>query len=383
MGQPLLAQRRGLHLLCNGILFALGYPLTNYLAQQADVQANVMLPIEPLLPFIPWMIVPYASLPLLLIASFFIRQQPTELLTLSHRMMLCTLLACLIFAAMPLHFPLPRPESNQPLLASGYRLLGIVDQPYNQLPSLHVAYCVMLWRTLPRQFWLTLWLSVVAASTLLTWQHLLADVAGGAVLALLVCWLLPKRLNSRQRVAFYYLIAAALALLWLTSTTTVWLAGYLALSLTLIARAYLLHDTDFLAKQTGHHPISRWLLYWPYLIGYRLCWLWVRHHYRQPWQSKTATLLVGRRLSSAEASTLPADCSVIDLSPELSEPSTLCQRYWHFPLLDLCAPTVSQLRPILARLQIEQQAGRTVYLHCAMGLSRSQFVAQRYLKKLQ
>lgn len=381
MRQRPLAQQRGLHILLNSFLFALCYPLTNYLAHQADVQTNVLMPFEPLAPFIPWMIVPYASSPLLLAASFLMVNRPAELQTLSHRMMFCTLLACLIFAAMPLNFPLVRPEPNQPVLAAGYRLLGMLDQPYNQLPSLHVAYCVMFWRTLPRFVWLTLWLCVVIVSTVLTWQHLLADVAGGVALGLMACAMVPRTQSTRHSVAFYYQVGAALVLLWASAINYIWLGGYLALSLALVARAYVLHDTGFLTKQNGRHPAWIWALYGPYLIGYRFCWQAVRHYRRQAWDSKVPGLLVGRCLCASEAKNLPDDCTVIDLSPELNEPLELCKHYWHFPLLDMCAPTPAQLRPILDRLQIERQAGNTVYLHCAMGLSRSQFVALLYLKK--
>lgn len=380
MGQRPQFQQRGLHLLLNAILFALCYPLTNYLALQAKVQANVLLPFEPLVPFIPWMLVPYISFPLLLAASFFMVHY-AELQKLSRRMMLCTLVGCLIFALIPLHFPLERPELTEPMLAVGYRLLSILDQPYNQLPSLHIAYCVILWVSLPKRALFTLWLGVVVASTLLTWQHLLMDLAGGVALGLLTCWLVPRAHNTRQSVVFYYLAGVVLVLLWV-SPQPPWLSVYLALPLALVARAYALNTHHFLAKQTGHHPLWVWVLYWPYLIGYRLCWQLVRYHSHQPWQTKAPWLLVGRRLSVREAETLPANCVVIDLSPELAELPILCLRYWHFPLFDMCAPIPSQLRPILQRLQIERQAGHTIYLHCAMGLCRSQFVADLYLKKL-
>ena len=381
MRQLPLIQQRGLHLLLNGILFVLCYPLTNFLAQQADVQATALLPFEPLAPFVPWMIVPYASFPLLLAASFVMMRTSSDLQRLSRRMMLCTLLGCLFFAAMPLHFPLTRPEPAQPLLATCYHLLSMMDQPYNQWPSLHVAYCVVLWRTLPRRAWLTLWLGVVAVSTVLTWQHLLLDVAGGGALGLLACWLVPQAQNTRQSLVFFYLAGAALAMLWIGATLSLWLGTQLAMSLALIARAYALHDTNFLAKRAGRHPVWVWALYWPYLIGYRLSWLLVRWHSSLPWQPAGPGLLVGRRLCASEAETLPIDCAIIDLSPELTEPPALCRHYWHFPLLDICAPTPAQLRPILRQLRAERQAGRTVYLHCAMGLSRSRFVAHLHLKK--
>jgi protein-tyrosine phosphatase len=47
--------------------------------------------------------------------------------------------------------------------------------------------------------------------------------------------------------------------------------------------------------------------------------------------------------------------------------------------MDLQAPSRKQVRTILAAIDTERRQGRPVYLHCAMGYSRSLFIARIYL----
>jgi protein-tyrosine phosphatase len=73
---------------------------------------------------------------------------------------------------------------------------------------------------------------------------------------------------------------------------------------------------------------------------------------------------------------------VIDLCCELPEtPSLRHEHYRHVPLLDLHAPRASQVRQVLALLDESERAGQPVYLHCAMGYSRSRFIAALYQRK--
>jgi len=96
----------------------------------------------------------------------------------------------------------------------------------------------------------------------------------------------------------------------------------------------------------------------------------------------TEQLLVGRRLSAREARQLPPDCSIIDLANELSETPALRKHdYWHYPLLDLTTPTSVAMNEILQRLREEIAAGKTVYLHCAMGYSRCILLAKLYMSQ--
>ena len=65
----------------------------------------------------------------------------------------------------------------------GYAMLRSIDPPWNSFPSLHVAYAVLVWMAIPTRWWSSLWTLVIIASTVLTHQHVLCDVAGGGVLA--------------------------------------------------------------------------------------------------------------------------------------------------------------------------------------------------------
>lgn len=377
------------HLIINAVVFGLCYTLTNHAAHSAQVQRSLALPFEQAIPFLPWMIVPYASSGPLLALAFFMVGKGEGLRVLSRRLMLATVAAGLVFAWFPARFPFPRPEPSNALLQLAYGLLDATDRPYNQFPSLHVAYSVLLWLALrpaiASRAWrgvLACWLLLVGASTLLTWQHTLADVAGGIGLAALACLAVRPGATARNSVAFYYAILTGMAVLAAGIFAPAWPWLYLAASLALVALAYARRNAAFLRKEQGRHPAWIWLLFWPYLAGYALTWLLVRwrHRGQAPFAHAADGLLIGRRLSEGEAQQLPPGCSIIDLSPELSEtPALRSTRYRHFPLLDLHAPTRAQIRGIIAAIHAERTQGRPVYLHCAMGYSRSLFIARIYL----
>lgn len=377
------------HLIINAVVFGLCYTLTNHAAQAAQVQRSLALPFEQAIPFLPWMIVPYASSGPMLVLAFFMVGKGEALRVFSRRLMLATVAAGVVFAWFPAHFPVVRPEPGNALLQLAYSLLDATDRPYNQFPSLHIAYSVLLWLALrpaiASRAWravLACWLLLLGASTLLTWQHTLADIVGGIALAILVCQAVRPGATARSSVAFYYAIMAGMALGAAGIFAPAWPWLYLATSLALVALAYARRNADFLCKEQGRHPAWIWLLFWPYLAGYAATWLLVRwrHRGQAPFASAAEGLLIGRRLSAGEAQQLPPGCSIIDLSAELSETSALRHtRYRHFPLLDLHAPTRAQIRNIIAAIHAERTQGHPVYLHCAMGYSRSLFIARIYL----
>ncbi len=259
----------------------------------------------------------------------------------------------------------------------------MVDRPYNQLPSLHVALCVIFWVSLPLSPWrmaLRAWLVLVAVSTLFTWQHHVLDVIAGCALGLATVALIrpDRRIAS---VALYYLLAAAVVLIAGVLALHVTVLLYVVASLLLVALAYWRQDRQFLHKRSGKLPVTSWLLYAPYLAGYYLTWLCVRwrERARPAFRQVTPQLIVGRRLTGHEARQLPPGCSVIDLANELSE--TACLRrhpYQHFALADLQPPPPAVVAAIIGALERETAAGRVVYLHCAMGYSRSIFIANLF-----
>jgi membrane-associated phospholipid phosphatase len=380
------------HLLGNWLVFGLCYPTSHVIAARSAVQHSVALPADAALPFWPWMIVPYATSALFFVLVFLVVPGSEQLRVASRRMTLATVTAALVFAVFPARFTLARPALDQPFLAAAYAFLDMVDQPYNQLPSLHVAYCLLFWLALRsqatgwRRIALAGWLVLVAGSTLFTWQHHVADVAAGLALGAAVAWCVRPGETRRSTVAFHYTIGAAIVLHagWFLMGS--WLALYGAACLLLVAFGYARRDVDFLRKRAGRHTLAGWLLYGPYLAGYRLTWMLVRlrERHRRAFIEQAPGLFVGRRLSAAEARCLPADCCVIDLSPELPEVASLRgARYRYMPLLDLHAPRPSQVRPVLALIAAQQRQGRAVFLHCAMGYSRSRFIANIHARRVQ
>ena len=397
---PATVPQRLRHLLLNVLAFALCYPSANLLARQAASVRHLALPWETAIPFLPWMILPYMSSGLWFCLVFFMVRSQNQLRILSQRLLLATVLASLVFVFFPLQFSWPRPAMQAGAWSALYDVLAWMDQPYNQLPSLHVAYCILFWQTLRLQLpphgvgriLLAGALSLTAISTLFTYQHHLLDVAGGILLALFCMRTIVIDAKEAQ-VSFYYLMLAGILLVlgqpgiadiaglphWLS-----WLAIYLVCSLLLVALAYWRRDRYFLRKTAGRHPWWIWLLYAPYLSGYRLTWLAVvwRERRKPVVLRLTPQLWVGRRLGRHETSHLPAGCSIIDLANELSETASLRQlSYWHCPLQDLVAPPPEAIQAILQHLRQEIADGKIVYLHCAMGYSRCILLAKLFMSQ--
>ena len=148
------------------------------------------------LPLVPWLIVPYMSLDLFFVAAPFLCADAAELRAFRRRMTAAILVAGAVFLVMPLQFAFPRPE---PAGWTGpiFGVLHGFDRPYNMFPSLHIAIWMILAGTYDRhtrggvRVLTHVWFSLIAASTVLTYQHHVVDVAGGFVLALLCYYLIP------------------------------------------------------------------------------------------------------------------------------------------------------------------------------------------------
>ena len=380
--------QRWWHLALNGLVFSVCYPLANLLAHQQNTRRSFALASDAAVPFIAWMALPYLTSGLFFILVFFAMRTPEQLRVASRRLLLATVAGCLVFVIAPARVSLIRPAVTDALPAALFGWLDLVDQPYNQFPSLHVAYCLIFWLALRPlcgglgKAALAGWLLLVGASTVFTWQHHLLDVAGGIVLGVAAALAIRPGATRAQTIAFHYLMMAGLVLFGALALGS-WMAAYAAVSLLLVAAAYRARRAGFLGKQAGRHRLRAWLLFWPYLAGYRLTWMLVRlrERRRPAFRQAAPGLWIGRRLSRAEAGLLPPDCHVIDLCTELPETPPLRTAYSHIPLLDLHAPRPGQLRAVLGAIAQQHAAGRPVYVHCAMGYSRSALIARLYLRK--
>jgi membrane-associated phospholipid phosphatase len=385
-GAPSIAHRLAL-VAINGVLFQALYGACNLAAARSGVTRSIAMAWDAGVPFLPWMLVPYMSSVPLLVLAFLVVPDRQALRALSQRCLLATAIGTLIFALWPLRMGAERPLADSGLFAFLGDSLRQLDAPYNQWPSLHVAYCVILWPALSARLSsvssrmaLAVWLLLVASSTVFTRQHYLLDIAGGAVLGALAWWAVPSR-REQPWVSLHYAVAAmasvTLGLTVLPLVPCLWVAACCAA----VALAYARRDVDFLHKRRGGFPVWVWLLYAPYLIGYRVTWWLVRCRERgkPPFEAFADRLWIGRRLDDREAQALPTDCAVIDLAAELTGTSALGDRPGRsFGLLDLLPPPSERMNLILDAIDAELANGRNVYLHCAMGYRRGREVAQAW-----
>jgi membrane-associated phospholipid phosphatase len=138
-------------------------------------------------PLVPAMILPYLSIYALFVLSFFMCRDGSELRQLARRMTVSQLVAAACYVLFPLECAYQRPRIEG-IFGPLFGLLDATDLPYNLAPSLHVATAIILGlfydsktRGLLRKVVIA-WFTLIAASTMLTWQHHLVDVVAGTML---------------------------------------------------------------------------------------------------------------------------------------------------------------------------------------------------------
>jgi membrane-associated phospholipid phosphatase len=349
---------------------------------------------ERFIPFVPLMIVPYLSIDLFFVAAPFICKDRDELRTFCRRVVLAILVAAMFFLLMPLRFSFPRPSADG-LLGVVFNQFRALDLPYNQFPSLHIALRTILaglyarhTRGAPRVA-SDVWFSLIGASTLLTYQHHVIDVAGGFLLGALCLYAVPGArwrmpVTRTPRLGYYYLAGALACVTAAVSIPSRWAVLLLwpALSLAVVAAAYFGAGPGIFRKHDGRLPPATLVLLGPVVLGQ---WLSMRYYARRsrPWDEVTPRLWIGRTLSARQARDAidRGVTAVLDLTAELPEarPFAALAHYRNLPVMDLTAPTQEQVREAVAFIDEQVGAGGVVYVHCKAGYSRSAAVVAAYL----
>jgi len=373
------------------VLFLAVYGSTNTLAARRAGVSSLNFAWESQIPVIPLFIIPYISSDAFFLAAPFLARSRRELAVLTRRIVFATLVAGVCFLVVPQKFAYPRPEFSG-FLGTLFSLFHQMDPPFNEFPSLHITYCLILADLYLRhtrgilRMLTAIWFVLLFVSPIFTWQHHLLDIAGGVVLAALAIHLFdmePLRWNgtANPRVRDRYLLASVL----LVALAFVWRPWTLALlwpavAFCLAGFAYAGIGPGIYRKRNGRLPWTTWLLLWPVLLGQRLSVVYYAGRSRA-WDELTERVWIGRRLSGSQASDAKERgvVAVLDLTCEFSEaPPLRGTGYLQLPTLDLTAPAPPQLARAVAFIQ-EHAARGIVYVHCKLGYSRTAAVAGAYL----
>jgi predicted protein tyrosine phosphatase len=371
-------------------LFIVVYGGTSYVTSLRPHVGTLMFAWERWIPFVPWLIVPYMSIDLFYVGASFLCTSDEERRVFSRRISFAVLAAGACFLLFPLRLARAVPAVPGALGAIFAFLHGF-DQPVNLVPSLHITLRAILVDMYARhsrgllRVVLHVWFSLIGVSTLLTYQHHVVDVVTGFFLAAVCFHLFREDIAvariDRSHIAFYYVAGGALALV---VTVLFWPWGSLllwpALSLGLVAGGYLGDGSGVYRKANGRLPLSTRVVLLPALVGQHLSVLYYRRQCRA-WDEVTPRLWIGRQLSEAEAAVArkAGVVAVLDLTAEFSEPPSFREaEYRNIPLLDLTAPSPSQLDAAIAFINEHARRG-VVYVHCKIGYSRSAAVVGAYL----
>ena len=360
-------------------LFLIIYGWCNWFTAQRTNVPTLFFEWERSIPFVPLMIAPYMSIDLFFVAAPFLCGRKRELVTLVKRMATALLVAGLCFVLFPFRFAFARdPVSGW--LGNLFDWFQGLDRPYNLLPSLHIALCVILSDLYARhtrgllRYASNLWFVLIGLSAVLTYQHHLLDVVGGFALGAYCLYFIREPtprlpVNGNRRVGAWYAIGALLLvglllLLWPWGGILIWPI----VSLGIAATAYFGAGPGIFRKREGRLPWTAWWAQGPVLLGQEISRLYYRRQCRA-WDELTPRIWIGSVLSRGEAAAAVREgvAAVLDLTAEFSESAPFRSvKYRNVPVLDLTAPTFEQLEEMAAFIEEESSKG-IVYVHCKIG----------------
>jgi predicted protein tyrosine phosphatase len=329
------------------------------------------------------MIAPYMSIDLFFIAAPFLCRTRRELSTFTDRIAAAIITAGICFLLLPRRFAFVRPQTDG-ILGAIFDWFRTMDLPYNLFPSLHITLGALLSVTYARhtrgvvRIASTSWFVLIAASAVLTYQHHVLDVVGGAALAGYCFYFIretpvrlpftPNRTIGMRYAGGALLLTAGALALWPWGSLLLWPA----VSLAIVAVGYIALGPSVFRKEDGVIPWSTWWALGPCLLGQHLSRFYYRRQCRA-WDEVTPNVWIGSALNEREAQRAveAGVTAVLDLTAEFTAAKPFrATDYLNIQILDLTAPTQSQLDDIVAFIMEQSEAG-IVYVHCKIGYSRS------------
>jgi len=381
LGAKIAMKERVVWMLFLGLTFFLLYGSANEYASLTAPHTSIFFEWERNIPFIEPFIVPYMASDLMFILAFLLPYSRLELRVLALRVFSIVLFSVIIFVLFPLAFSFEKPEVHS--FTWLFKLLE-ADKPFNQAPSLHVSFAIVLFfsmasqiKSLVLKIILAIWFGLIALSTLFVYQHHFIDLPTGALVGFLAVYFIStKKENSVLRafmtprhlkMALYYLVASAF-FMWLSfSVSTFFLYPFLSLFLVSVVYAFGLNSLI-----TNKYF---YLVFLPYFIGNQLSWLFYKRNLAFMTKVEEGVYF-GRKPTLKERSQL-MDKYIIDLAPEHFYLAQGLLTKNNLAFLDQTIPNPKLLHK--AVILIEEHKKEGVYVHCALGLSRSVLVISAWL----
>ena len=375
-----------------GMVFFLFYGVANYYADQTAPHPSLHFDWERNIPFVPAFIVPYMSSDVMFVCAFLFPYTRLELRVLAARVLFIIVTAVVLFTLFPLQFSFEKPQSE-----SFTFLFGLLqaDLPYNQAPSLHIAFAIVLWHSMRKYLrpkWVktavATWIWLIVLSTLFVFQHHIIDLPTGAALGLLALYFIRTdkvSLFTRSfttprslKMGLYYLLASAVFLLCAVNVAHfAWLLFWLFLSLFSVSIIYAFGLNTLLAGKDAKASWWQWFLFTPYFIGNYLSWQYYKRKIPLM-QSVKDKVYVGRYPSMKEYSILEEKdiCLTLNLATEQQFQKKGLQQI-RLPFLD---QTIQNPEALHEGVQyIETYKNKGIYVHCTLGLSRSVLLVSAWL----
>jgi protein-tyrosine phosphatase len=378
---PRFRARATLYALALSAFFCASYGLANRITANRSHVGSIVFPWESHVPFLPWTIVPYWSIDLFYLLSFFTCRTRAELDQHTRRLLAAQFLCVTSFLLFPLRFASARPETHG-ISGALFTALTKFDGPFNQAPSLHLSLAVILAakyfaRLTGAPRWLVVaWFALIGVSVLTTYQHHFIDVPTGIWAGLLCCAAFPadqefrsgvRRTPSLRLTTLYAGAFLFLTVLAVRAGSYGWWLLYPAGACLIVSGIYAAGDPRLFRKRRGAlQPAMQWLLA-PYTLA---AWLnsrwWTRHE--PPATEVTDGVWLGR-IPTGPALRRSGFLSMLDLTAELPARTDRIQ-YCNVPMLDLVEPSPEQLDEAVAAIE-SLRAHRPTLVCCALGYSRS------------
>ena len=376
-----------------GIFFFLLYGSSNQYAGLTSPHPSFWIVWEQQIPFIEAFIVPYMSSDIMFVIAFFMPYTRLELRVLAARILFIIFLSCMVFVLFPLQFSFEKPE-----IQSFTFLFGILeaDLPFNQLPSLHVAFAIVLWTSMKKYIknrWIkiftALWFWFIELSTVLVYQHHFIDIPTGAMIGLLAVHIIKEEKQSvfthgfttprSLKMALYYIVGAVLSMFmaFYLSSWGSWFFLWIFTSLLLVSIIYAFGLNILLAGKNAKASWLQWALFAPYFLGNYLSWKFYKREL--PLMVKLKDNVYFGRYPSQEEYQVLVDKGIgmaINLATEQQiQKNGLSQI--RLPFLDQTIQSPKSLHEGVEYIEAYKKEG--VYVHCTLGLSRSVSLVSAWL----